>query len=95
MKEPFIGPVRVEFVEAFDEPIVLPHPDGVHGGQARLLVGPAVATFEAVHVGTVRPALVVQRLLQNGQQSFAHRHIFALHFALKFQNQKVNEPVVA
>ena len=55
--------MRVEPLQPARQPVVLPQPERVHGGQPGLLVRPLVARLEAVQVGGRDAALLVGRSL--------------------------------
>jgi hypothetical protein len=61
--------VWVECPEPCGDAVVFPHPDGVHGGKGRLLIGALITGNKAWRVG--RDALLV--LLVKWQEGFAGR----------------------
>ena len=83
---PVIGPVRVEFAEFEGDPVVLPQPQRVHGGQSRLLVDPVVAGVEAVEVGRPNPALLGGGAgAERRQERLANMKVSVLELAYSFR----------
>jgi hypothetical protein len=75
--------MRINDRQLFCKPVVFSHPDGVGRGQARYLVGSAVAGREAVDVRLRDPALALEGgQVQRGQQRFPDPELGERHQAL-------------